>query len=165
MTAKPREPRPFPIAPPPIPPRSWGRSATRLWNRVLASFPEGHFRASDSEDLAVYVRAALEVEELEATIAKEGRVLTDETTKRRYAHPACVLRDRAAARLASAGSKLRLHLSSRMRSEDANTASKQPAAQRMRPWESNAYFEDGVTPPKKSNGKRAAPNVRDKYGF
>jgi P27 family predicted phage terminase small subunit len=119
MTAKAREARPFPLAPPPVPPRSWGRSERSLWRRILASYPEGHFRDSDSADLAVYVRAVLEVEELETTIANEGRVLTDETTRRRYSHPACVLRDRACARLAAAGTKLRLHLSSRMRSEDA----------------------------------------------
>ena len=153
MTAKAREPRQFPLAPPPIPPRPWPRRERVLWNRIIESYPEGYFRASDSEDLVVYVRAALELEELEAVIAQECCVLVDSKTGRRYPHPACVLRDRAWVRLASAGVKLRIHLSSRVRAEDAHTASKLPSAARLKPWETSGDDGRGAPKGKRRNGK------------
>lgn len=159
MSGKPREPSTKPIAPPPIPPRSWGRPEGALWRRILASFPEGHFRDSDSADLAAYVRAWIEGDDLEAVIAQEGRVLTDAKTGRRYANPACVLRDRAWSRLRDAGTKLRLHLSSRMRSEDANTATKNPASGNRRPWD----YEDDVPTKPRRNGKTI--DVAKRYGL
>lgn len=161
MSGKPKDRAASRFAPPFEPGRQWAtRAARELFRRIVAEWPAGHFREGDRSTLEIFVLATLEAREHETALANEGYVL-----KRRdgtcYPNPRALLRDRAWVRIRDSGAKLRLHLSSRMRSESANTAAKQPGTGLPRPWES-FYFDDA------SGGRRHLPDaaqVARKYGL
>jgi P27 family predicted phage terminase small subunit len=161
MSGKPRDRTALQHATPLEPGRTWAtKEARELFRRIVADWPADHFKEADRHDLQVYVLAVMELQILEADIARDGLVLTD-GHGRRYPNPAALLRDRAWVRIRDAGAKLRLHLSSRMRSEDANTAAKEPGLGLTRPWES-AYFDDV---PRPARSRKTDAEIAKRYGL
>lgn len=147
MSGKPRDRTALQLIPQLEPGRAWGnRAARELWRTIVSEWPAGHFLESDRADMEVFTLATVEAREHETALSKEGSVLKrpDGTA---YPNPRALLRDRAAVRMRDSGRSLRLHLSSRMRSEAAHAATNQPGAGHVRPWENNidAYFDDPTT--------------------
>lgn len=120
------------------PPSGWAARKKRVWREVVGAFDAGYFRASDRCTLAAYIDALVLHADMAERIDREGPILTD-ANGRRYAHPACAIQNQAAVRIATLGSKLRVHASARMRSEDAFAAARKSPSSIRPPWGFDAH--------------------------
>ena len=120
----------------PPPPAGLGESGNALWTDICKGFSHDHFSAADLPLLENYVRCVLLVSVCNEYLS-DG-ILTNDGK----AHPALAIRDAQLRNMASLATKLRLPVSSRIRSESKAT---RPGGL-ARPWEtdpSNAkYFND-----------------------
>lgn len=145
MSGRPKDRTHILAAPPIEPPRGWGDRQKRMLFKVWANeWPADFFKQANVPALVTAVDAWCEYREMSALVEQEGLILTDRYA-RRYLNPACVARDRAWTRYREAATKLRLHLSARVRSEVADTASRKQGAGSVRPWEydpAEQYFDN-----------------------
>lgn len=122
------------------PPSDWPARKKRLWREIVGAFSIDYFRSSDRRVLVAYVDALAMHADLTEALDRDGAVLIDKHG-RKYANPAAMLVNQTSARIASLGTKLRIHASARTRTDAAAAlANKRPSSVRP-PWEMSGNDE------------------------
>ena len=114
-------------------------SGRKFWESIVNGHDPDYFSASDVAMLEEFVRCRLIIDTCNETLGEDG--LFVETQAGQKAHPALAVRDAQIRNLALLGGKLRLPVSSRVRSDSAST---RPSGTGVRPWEFTGAGDDSL---------------------